>query len=1153
MKKYILPIHLLCKRKCCGKFFNIMKLSTLGLFACAFATYAADMDAQTAKVNITNSRMTIGAFIEQVEKETGYMFVYNKREVDANRMVLLEAGNNTVVDCLNRVFEGSDITYVFDDDYIVLTKRGIEKQFSTVTQQVGKTVVGVIVDETGLPIIGANVVEKGTTNGTVTDMDGKFSINVSSDDAILVVSYIGYVDQQFAVKSQKKWDIVLKEDLQSLDEVVVVGYGTQKKVNLSGSVVSVNISEMSASRPLTNISTALAGTAPGVQITSNNNIPSNNGNADIKVRGQGTLNNSSPLIIIDGVEGSLGSVNPQDVESVSVLKDASSSAIYGSRAANGVILITTKSGKSGKMKVDYTGYVSFQTLDKPYDVVSDYADYMEYMNEGMSNSNKPLLYSQDVIGLWREASKNPNGLTEKGIPNYLAYPNNDIFDAYETGVSQQHNISLSGGSEKITYYTSFNYLNNPGILENCGYEKFSLRANIDSQIKEWLKFGVNLSGYTANTTPVSENIGDIYNYSLTGGNPGIAYQDGQGRLGINANSEEDPQSSLENPYRRLRNVSGNIQMNTLKSRLYAILTPLKGLTIQGSYTYDYYDKFKESKPNFVPMYNFQTNTMYTDGVTQTNVYNYNEKTFRNFMDATVRYERNFFADRLSTNILLGASQEQYKRQFFSADRKDLMDPSLGVINGAVGESSTSGNITEWAMRSYFGRINLGWDNKYLLEVNLRADGSSRFQPNCRWGYFPSFSAAWRLSEEKFMKSINWLDNLKLRLSYGALGNNTLGSNRDNDGNYSSQSLYTRANYVLGREVAMGWAQTALANAALTWETTYITNLGVDYNLLGNRLSGSIEFFNKKTDGILIDLPAPKVHGNASIPKQNAAQITNKGLEFSVNWNDKIGKDFTYDVGFNFTYIKNNVDKFKGEEASYNGPRILKEGLPIWSLYVLQADRIIQTDEDLALVQAMLNNPEVEGKVVFPYGTPQKGDLLYKDVNQDGLVNDEDRVVVGNGNNPTFTFGLNLGFNWKGIDFSTLLQGQGGYDAIFNSKLYKTGVRQGEQLNKEIVEGRWYEGRTDAIYPRLLDYNDKRNEQNSDFWVGSKAYLKIRNITLGYTLPSQWTRIAYMDRVRIYGSLENFFTITKWKGYDPEVDNIGYPTMRQAVVGVNVTF
>lgn len=1022
----------------------------------------------------------------------------------------------------------------------------------TSPQQAKQTIKGVVQDAFG-PIAGANVIEKGTTNGTITDMDGNFTLDVAPN-SILVITFIGYKEQQLPVNNQKTFNIKLTEDSQALDEVVVVGYGTQKKVNMSGSVTSVNVSEMAESRPLTNISTALAGTAPGVQITSSNNLPSNNGDADIKVRGQGTLNNSSPLVIIDGVEGTLNSVSPQDVETVSVLKDAASSAIYGSRAANGVILITTKQGKSGKMKLDYTGYVSFQTLDQPYEVVSDYANYMEYLNEGMANSNKPKPFSDNVINLWREKSKDPNGLNEYGMPNYLAYPNNSIFDVYETGVSHQHNISASGGSEKITYYTSFNYLNNPGILENCGFERFSLRANVDSQVKDWLKIGVNLSGYTSNTTPVSDNIDDIYTYGLTGGNPGIAYLDDQNRLGINANAEDDPQNATNNPYNRLRNVSGNIQVNTLKTRLYAVLTPLKGLTIQGSYTYDYYDKFKENKPNFVPMYNFQTNTLYTDGVGQTSIANYNEKTFRNFMDATVRYERNFFDNRLSTNLMVGGSQEQYKRQYFSGTRKDLIDPSLNVIGGAIGESSTTGNVTEWAMRSFFGRLNLGWDDKYLLEVNLRADGSSRFLADNRWGYFPSFSAAWRISEEGFMENTkNWLDNLKVRASYGSLGNNTLGDNRDNDGNYTSQSLYAQTNYVLGRAVAMGLSQTAIANAALTWETTYITNVGLDYNVLGNRLSGSVEFFNKRTEGILIDLPAPKVHGNATIPKQNSAQITNRGLEFSTNWSDKAGKDFSYNVGFNFTYIKNNVDKFKGDDYTIKDARILQEGLPIWSLYVREADRIIQTDEDLSIVQAMLDNPAVEGKVVFPYGTPQKGDILYKDLNGDGLVNDDDRTVIGNGQNPTFTYGVNLGFNWKGIDFSALIQGQAGIKDVYLSALYKTTVRQGYQLNADVIDGRWYEGRTDASYPRLLDYSDTRNEQYSDFWVTDKSYLKIRNITLGYTLPTAWSKVAYMDRVRFYGSLENFFTFTKWKGYDPEVNGIKYPTMRQVVVGVNVTF
>ena len=1024
-------------------------------------------------------------------------------------------------------------------------------------QQAKHTIKGVVEDQFG-PIAGANVVEKGTTNGTITDMDGNFSLEVAPN-SILIVSFIGYKEQQIPVNSQKTVTIKLTEDSQALEEVVVVGYGTQKKVNLSGSVTSVNVSEMAESRPLTNISTALAGTAPGVQITSSNNIPSNNGDADIKVRGQGTLNNSSPLVIIDGVEGSLNSVSPQDVETVSVLKDAASSAIYGSRAANGVILITTKSGKSGKMKLDYTGYVSFQTLDKPYDVVSDYASYMEYLNEGMTNSNKPAPFSQNVINLWREKSKDPNGLNEYGMPNYLAYPNSDIFDVYETGVSHQHNLSASGGSEKITYYTSFNYLNNPGILENCGYERFSLRANIDSQIKDWLKLGVNLSGYTANTTPVSENIKDIYTYGLTGGNPGIAYLDDQNRLGINANAEDDPQNATNNPYNRLRNTTGNVQTNTLKTRLYAILTPLKGLTIQGSYTYDYYDKFKESKPNFVPMYNFQTNTLYTDGVGQTSIYNYNEKTFRNFMDATIRYERNFFDDRLSTNLMVGASQEQYKRQYFSATRKDLIDPSLGVIDGAIGESSSTGNITEWAMRSYFGRLNLGWDDKYLFEANLRADGSSRFLADNRWGYFPSFSAAWRISEEEFMKNISWLDNLKIRASYGSLGNNTLGSNRDNDGNYTSQSLYAQTNYVLARAVAMGLSQTAIANAALTWETTYITNVGLDYNVLGNRLSGSIEFFNKKTDGILIDLPAPMVHGNATIPKQNAAQVTNKGLEITAHVIPVKTRDWMWTLDANISFNRNkigglNADQFSDVAWGIESMFLRRNGHRIGTLYGYVEDGFYD------------NEAEVRADPYYRDATPSKvksmvGQVKYKNLDDDPVIDDRDKTIIGD-TNPDYQYGITSTFTYKNFTLSFFFQGTQGNDILnVNLKQFDVAVGSGN-MPYFVFNNRWTpENRAAAKWPRA-DGTFTRAMKASDRYIVDGSYLRCKNISLSYN----WAHpVKFVESINIVASITNLFTISGYEWYDPDVNAFGsdptrrgvdmssYPSARTFNLGIQLAF
>lgn len=1013
---------------------------------------------------------------------------------------------------------------------------------SDVVQQAKITVSGVVNDSSE-PIIGANIIEKGTLNGVITDFDGNYSISVAPD-AILVISYIGYQPQEIAVNNRTTININLVEDTHALEELIVVGYGTQKKVNLSGSVASVNIEEMAEKRPISNISSALYGTASGVYVNSGNNRPSNAGDATIQVRGQGTLNNSSPLVIVDGVESNMSSVNPQDIASISILKDAASSAIYGSRAANGVILITTKKGSSGSMKLDYNGYVSFETLDKPFNLITNYADYMEYMNEGMRNSNKPIQFSDPIIKTWRE---------HENDADKTKYPNTDIFDVYKTGVAQQHNLSASGGMDKLTFFTSFNYLNNPGILENTGYERYSLRTNLDAQVKDFLKIGTNVSGFFATSPIVSDAIEDIYTYSMSGGTPGTALLDDQNRLGINANVEDDPQNATNNPYLRLRNTTGDINNYNFRSRFYGVLTPFEGMTIQGSYSYEYWGQSKTSKPVAVPMWNFQTGALHTDGAGRTSIMNREEKRLRNMGDITASYDTKFVNDKLGVTVLVGLSQEQFRREYHQVSKLDLLDPSLWAIDGAIGESSSAGNITDWAMQSQFGRINLSWEDRYLFEANLRRDGSSRFLGSNRWGIFPSFSAAWRISEESFMNDIDWMDNLKIRASWGTLGNNALGDNKDLDGNYSAQSTYAQSNYILNRAVIMGLSQTALANSNLTWETVTMSNIGVDFNVLRNRLSGTVDYFSKYTKDILIDLPAPRVHGNATLPRQNAAEVSNRGIELSLNWNDKIGSDFRYNVGLNLTYIKNKVEKFKGDERSISGNRMILEGYPIRTLYILEVDRLVTTDEDLAYVQSMIDNAPA-GKTVFPWGRPGLGDVLYKDTDKDGVLSDDDRVAVGYGASPKWNFGINLGAEWKGFDFSALLQGQAGLKDIYYSNLYRSTVRVGYQMNKDVIDNRWYEGRTTpAKYPRLLEYTDTRNDRMSTMWVANKDYLKIRNIQLGYTLPTHVSRAISLERVRVYTSLENFFTFTNWKGYDPEISGVTYPTMREVVFGVNVSF
>ncbi|MCR8918006.1 TonB-dependent receptor [Bacteroides sp. ET225] len=1007
--------------------------------------------------------------------------------------------------------------------------------------QNGRTVTGVVKDSAGEPIIGANVKVKGTSKGTITDLDGNFSLNGIAPDAVLVVSYIGYKETEVRVGDRTSLSVQLVEDSKVIDEVVVVGYATQKKVNLTGSVSSINMSEIAEKRPITNLSSGLAGMASGVSFRTSSNIPGNE-SASILIRGQGTLNNSAPLVVVDGVESDIANVNPQDVESMSVLKDAASSSIYGSRAANGVILITTKKGKEGKINIDYTGYASLESVGKTVDAVSNYADYMELRNEARQNSGDSPQFEQSVIDAWRnDAGRNP-----------LIYPNTDWVDeVFKTAVATNHNLSLSGGTDKLSFYTSFGYSNNPGIMENSGYERYSFRSNVEAKPTKWLTLGMKLNGYLSNNDIGSDWVDDLFTYGYAS-TPGIVLRAPDGRFGGPQAVGEDIQTN--NPLQQLYSRTGNKKNRNLRAAFNGTITPLKGLSISGSYSYELTDKDNWEKPNQMALWNFATDQEVRQTYTgKTYVYNYNRKIERMFMDLVVRYNNKFFNDKFDLNVMAGASQEMRRDRSFSATKYDWIDSSVDVINGATGDATASGSHTEWAMRSYFGRINLAWADRYLLEANLRADASSRFLDGNRWGYFPSFSAGWRVDQEAFMESTrNWLDALKLRVSWGELGNNYLSSD------YQAISKYAATNYSFGGQMQTGMTITALANGALTWESTAVTNAAVDFTMLNSRLSGTVEYFYKKTSDILIDLPAPLVHGNASIPTQNSAEVTNKGFELSLNWADNIN-DFHYNIGTNITFVDNKVTKFKGDEPSINGSTMIKEGYPINVQYCLVADRIIQTQEDLDYVQSLVDNAPLgeDGKKVNPFQTyqrPELGDVLYKDMDGNGIFNDDDRVPMGHGDTPRFFYDINLGCSWKGLDFSMLMSGTGSYKVQYQSMHTTNMPASGYQIGQEIADGRWYEGRTTpAKYPRLLS-NDGRNTRNSTLWLTDRKFLKIRNVQLGYTLPAKWVKAASLSRVRVFCSLENFFTFSDFVGMDPEnTQNLAYPNIRQASFGVNVSF
>ncbi|WP_418892549.1 SusC/RagA family TonB-linked outer membrane protein [Limibacterium fermenti] len=982
------------------------------------------------------------------------------------------------------------------------------------------SVKGKVTDAKGELLIGVSVQVEGTTEGSITDANGIFTLLNVPVDATLKVTYVGMQTQTIPVKGRTSIDIVLEEDSEALEEVVVVGYGTQKKVNLTGSVSSIDIGKIATTRPITNLSAGLAGLAPGLYVRSQDNDPGSN--ATLMIRGQGTLNNSSPLIIIDGAEGDISRVSPQDIENISVLKDAASASIYGSRAANGVILITTKQGKSGKISINYDAYYAAQRVAHLMPFVSNSVEWMGLINEGAKNSKQAQIYSDENIQLWKEhANDDP-----------ILWPNSSWNDGvFRTANTMNHNISASGGTDKLNSFVSFNYANNPGIIENTAYSRYSIRANNKLQITPWLNVGVNLNGILTNKDRGSSNLEGMFENSILA-IPTVTVKHPDGRLGGTQNIEDNQVARSALAY--MRQTSGSNTSHVFNGRFFASLNPIKGFFLDGSYNYSFYVNKLTTIPVPIELWNFQTNTQTVPSSKEhISVTNSESRYMRNFMDVTAAYEKNLF-DKLYFRIMLGGSQEQYVSEDFSASKQDLIDPALTQINAATGDATASGTLSDWAMQSYFGRLNLNLAEKYLFEFNFRRDGSSRFIGKNRWGNFPSFSAAWRISEEPFMNSFRyqWLDNLKLRISYGSLGNNAVG-------NYDAIPVLSTNQYVFNNIPTVGFYQSAISNANLSWESTTVTNLGIDWDLLKNRLSGSIELYNKLTDNILISLPAPDVHGISTIPKQNAAKVRNKGVELTLSWRDKIN-DFNYFIGTNFTFNENKVIKFKGDEYSLSGTQMIKEGLAINTDYVLEVDRIVQTQTDLDLIQQMIENAPLDTKTnvkmnPFPFGTPQMGDFLYRDINGDGLVNSDDRVNIGRGSNPQLMYSISLGVDYKGVDASISMDGVGNIKQYFNNSYYTTQLRWSRIVNREVADGRWYEGRTTAAgYPRFLLEGDNRNLQSSDFWLQDVSYFKIRNIQIGYSFPQNIISRIDLTKLRIYGGLENYFTFTKFKGMDPEV-------------------
>lgn len=996
------------------------------------------------------------------------------------------------------------------------------------TQQAG-ICKGLVKDATGESVIGASVVVKGTTNGTITDFDGNFSLDGIKKGDVIVISYVGYQTQEI------KWNgsplnVILKEDSKTLSEVVVVGYGTQKKANLSGSVAMVDSKELE-NRPIQNVSSGLQGLMPGVAITGTNGAPGQDA-GKIRVRGIGTLNEAGPYILVDGIEtGTLSAVDPNDIESISVLKDAASAAIYGSKAANGVVLITTKRGKTGQTKISYSGYLSFQNATNMIERMGSY-EYASLLNQALEAEGMSKRFNDTELQKFKDG-------------NDPLYPDTDWYDlAYKTGVQHRHNVNINGGSENVKYMASLGYLNQTGILPNAGREQFNARTNLDMKINKRLSARMNLSfiknDYSDASSAYYGGSSDQIIRQLNLIAPWIVARYDDGTWGTI--SDGSPIAWLDSGMKVNRD---NYNFSGMAAVDYEIFDGLK-LTLQGAYVnnlqnYNYFQKYikynenKESDPSQL----------------DERFYKWDRTNY----DALLNYNKNFGKHNIKG--LLGWHTEKYNYKYQKAVRKKFPNNELTDMNaGDASTQSNEGYTAELAMISWFARINYDFAGKYLLEANIRADASSRFAEGHRWGYFPSFSGAWRISEEAFMESAkdSWLSGLKIRASWGQLGNQDALSGSNNDYYPALNTYNLDSKYAFGGSLNSGYYQRKYRLETISWEKASTWGVGVDFTLF-NKLNGSLDYYNRKTTGIIMDVTVPKEFALDAY-KDNVGSMRNSGIEINLSYNTKIGQ-VDFGIAGNFSYNKNEIldlgggDPNKYLDATDGYSQRNKVGEAMNSYYIYRADGFFNSQEEADAYTAKYGNPF--GK------TFKAGDLRYVDTNKDGKLTADDREYCGS-SDPKIIYGFNINAGWKGIDLSLMFNGAAGVKRLFDGyEVY--GNFSGDAAHPATIwRDAWTPDNHDASMPRIFyDTNSASSSRSvqSDFWLQDTSYLRLKNLQLGYILPKGWLNSVGVENIRIYYSVENLLTFDKMKiNIDPESTSqrlSSYPLLRTHAFGVNVTF
>ena len=1009
-------------------------------------------------------------------------------------------------------------------------------------------VKGVVKDSNGEPLLGVNVLVKGTTIGAVTDIDGNFSFEAPAG-CTLVISYIGFESQEVKVKGNAPLNIILKEDSEALDEVVVIGYGTKKKGNLTGAVSAVTGEEI-AKRPVSNTSTMLQGQMPGLRITSDKGQPGNE-SVQMRVRGQGTYSSagSNPLVLINGVEGDLATLDPNIIESVSVLKDAASASIYGSRAANGVILITTKNGSEMKERVSvrYNGNFAVHNPTTLLDLIWDSPTYMKYFNMAKENSGSPITerYTQEMI----DAYTNPTDPQKYPSFNWLDY-------MFDPAFVQQHNVNVSGTIGKTSYNASLSMVNQPGTMKGQEYQRYNASLDLTSQVNDWVKIGMYFTGSRSYRQETRQGDTDAYLSTISQAPTYMPWlpDDGSGikRYTSKAYTFESNNKNMvaiaetEN-FKKYVNTDANVQA-------WAEIKPFKGLTwyTKGAIRYKA-QHYKDWGAIPTPIYFYhdgtQNGTLNTNGTGLTSNMEYS--TYVNLY-TYLKYDWLSSNKDHSLSAMAGYSLESYRYDVLQGYRQDYDFPLHELNAGNSSVQTNSGSSQEWGLVSGFFRLNYGFKDRYLVELNARYDGSSRIASQSRWGVFPSFSLGWRVTEEEWMKDFqwDWLNSLKLRGSWGLLGNQNIDL-------YSYYALVsTGKDYGFNNtDLSSGVAQTAISNQNLKWETTAIGDFGADLTLF-NGFNVTFDWYKKRTYDIL-----RKAQGNALLgldaPYINDGEMVNKGIEVSLGYNGYVRDGFfeglSYNANVYFDRSRNTLTKY-GADYITNG-LICSEGLPYESFYGYKAIGIFKDDDEVRNSPKQFND------------NTQAGDIKYADISgpdgvPDNVVDEYDRTVIGN-RFPNFEYSVSLGASWKGFDLSLLGQGVSGVDHYASG----WGLRpfyQGTPISQDYIDNMWTEEHTNAKYPRLYfaDMGGTKNQRESTYWLYDGSYFRLKNLTFGYTLPKALTQKAKIQRLRVYFSGDNLLTFTKFpQGGDPERNYnstkgtrlVYYPQNRIISFGINLDF